>query len=91
MELCDGSLKTFMNQNKGKQIPEKDIVDIFSQICSALTYIHKRGVVHRDIKPDNILFKEEAGKIIWKITDFGTSVKKDSQQKSLSVRGRMSF
>ena len=30
MELCDGSLKTFMNQNKGKQIPEKDIVEIFS-------------------------------------------------------------
>ena len=75
MELCDGSLKNFIDQNKGKFIPEKDILYIFSQICSALTYIHEKRVVHRDIKPDNILFKEEAGEIIWKLTDFGASVK----------------
>ena len=91
MELCDGNLKDFIDQNKGKKIPEKDILYIISQICSALTYIHDKGIVHRDIKPENILFKEEDGRIIWKITDFGTSVKKGSQQTSLSVRARKSI
>ena len=33
MELCDGSLQDILDQNKGKQIPEKDILFIFKQIC----------------------------------------------------------
>ena len=85
MELCDGSLQDFLDQNEGKQIPEKDILFIFKQICSALEYIHERGLVHRDLKPGNILFKKEGDIIVWKISDFGASVKNDSKLKT-SVR-----
>jgi serine/threonine protein kinase len=85
MELCDGSLQDFLDQNKGKQIPEIDILIIFKQICIALEYIHEKGVVHRDLKPGNILFKKEGDSIVWKISDFGASVKNDSKLKT-SVR-----
>jgi hypothetical protein len=30
IELCDGSLQDFIDENKGKKIPEKDILDIFA-------------------------------------------------------------
>jgi serine/threonine-protein kinase len=42
---------------------------LLREICDALTYAHQRGVVHRDIKPDNILLDAESGRAI--VTDFG--------------------
>ena len=90
IELCDGSLQDFIDENKGKQIPEKDILYIFAQICRGLKYIHDKGIVHRDLKPGNILFKNLGDRKIWKISDFGASVKDDSKLKT-SVRQVMTI
>jgi serine/threonine-protein kinase len=43
--------------------------DVLREVADALAYAHGRGVVHRDIKPDNILIEGESGRAV--VTDFG--------------------
>lgn len=49
-------------------------------MARGLQYISKRKVVHRDIKPDNVFNKKEAGHMIYKLGDFGFAVKKQINQ-----------
>ena len=53
----------------GRPLPLADAVGIVLQVCAALDYAHRHGVVHRDIKPRNIL----VGPGVTKVTDFGTA------------------
>jgi serine/threonine-protein kinase len=53
----------------GRPLPLTDAVGIVLQVCAALDYAHRHGVVHRDIKPRNIL----VGPGVTKVTDFGTA------------------
>lgn len=60
------SLKTFLAEQQA--LPEKIVIDFSLQVLSALTEAHARGVVHRDIKPDNIIIDHNNQA---HITDFG--------------------
>jgi serine/threonine-protein kinase len=53
---------------KGGAVPPKEIKRILAQTAGALGYAHKNEIVHRDIKPDNIMFDETGHAIL---TDFG--------------------
>jgi serine/threonine protein kinase len=53
---------------RGGPVPPKEIRRILAQTAAALGYAHKNGIVHRDIKPDNIMFDESGHAIV---TDFG--------------------
>lgn len=67
MEYVEGiTLKQYLGA-KGV-LPEKEAVDFAAQICAGLEHAHKKGIVHKDIKPENILITKEG---ILKITDFG--------------------
>ncbi len=73
MEYVDGkNLKEYIRE-KGR-LPAHEAVNIARQIADALEQAHKAGVVHRDIKPQNILFSHE-GKV--KVTDFGIAIAGD--------------
>src|SRR5947207_2542036 len=49
-------------------LPPAEIRQILVQVARALAYAHKSGIVHRDIKPDNIMFDEHGLAVV---TDFG--------------------
>jgi serine/threonine-protein kinase len=68
MELIDGdSLAQVLGE--GKPLPVRDTVVMGIQLARALDYAHSRGIVHRDIKPGNIMRVKGTQTI--KVTDFG--------------------
>jgi len=67
MEYLGGpNLRTLLKERKRISVPEA--VQIIVQIADALDLAHSRGVVHRDVKPDNIMANEDG---VFKIMDFG--------------------
>ena len=66
MDLCADSLAARL-QREGP-LPEADIVRITGDVGQGLRFAHARGVIHRDLKPDNILLRSDGSAVI---TDFG--------------------
>ena len=64
--LRGGSLSRVMAERK--KLTPAEIRKLLTDVGGALGYAHKRGIVHRDIKPDNIMF-DEFGQCV--VTDFG--------------------
>jgi len=88
MEYCEG--KT-LKQIIEKETPSiKRILDLGIQICEGLTAAHKKEIVHRDIKSDNIMVTQE-GQV--KITDFGLAKLKGATKltKSRSTLGTAAY
>ena len=76
MELCPGRpLSDLIEENPGG-LPEKRVLTLLIELARALDAAHSKGVVHRDVKPENILVDEKND---WsmKITDFGIARSKD--------------
>ncbi|MED1606443.1 Stk1 family PASTA domain-containing Ser/Thr kinase [Cytobacillus kochii] len=70
MEYVDGqTLKQYIQKNG--PVPLETAIDIMKQLTSAISHAHQNQIIHRDIKPHNILIDHE-GKI--KITDFGIAM-----------------
>jgi serine/threonine-protein kinase len=61
-------------------------VQIARQVCRALAAAHAQGIVHRDMKPDNVFLLEKAGELSVKVIDFGIS-KVDRRDNSLTRTG----
>ena len=52
-------------------LPTAEVRRVLAETAGALGYSHRRGVVHRDVKPDNILLQEGDGRLGVRLTDFG--------------------
>ena len=68
MELCNGVISP-----SGSSQKEGQVIALTSQLLSAVAYCHKRGIVHRDIKLENIIYVSEARSSAIKLIDFGLS------------------
>ena len=62
-------------KNKIGVFPEEKAIPLMIQILKAFSFAHNKGIVHRDIKPGNILINQEANQV--KVLDFGIAKMKD--------------
>jgi serine/threonine protein kinase len=71
MDFLDGvELQTLLSHCEHLDLPI--FVNIFTQVCDALAYAHTKGLIHRDLKPGNMmLVKGPTGADVVKIIDFG--------------------
>src|SRR5262245_51749445 len=53
------------------QMPTRDRLNLFIQVCRAIQHAHQKGIIHRDIKPSNILVTLHDGVPVPKVIDFG--------------------
>lgn len=69
MECVEGdSLERMLRS--GRDLSFKEVADLLERLCSGLDYAHDAGIVHRDVKPANVLLTESGRP---KITDFGVA------------------
>src|SRR6266545_325081 len=89
MELLKGKdLVPFTKQ--GNTLPIEKVVSIMGRVADALGYAHKQNVVHRDVKPANVMYEPENDVV--KVTDFGIArITDSSRTKTGMVLGTPSY
>lgn len=89
MEYVEGkTLKNLIKKRGGLTLPE--VIDIMTQLTSAIACAHDSNIIHRDIKPQNVLIKEDG---LVKITDFGIAMALNSNEltQTNSVMGSVHY
>ena len=91
MEYLQGyDLYKIITLKKYNGFDEKDMCEIIYQILKALSFIHGKNIVHRDIKPDNILFANKNDYSTLKLIDFGLATYSDKDTHTVGTPYYMS-
>ncbi|AKT43516.1 serine/threonine-protein kinase [Chondromyces crocatus] len=88
MELLEGELLGDRVKRLGA-LPPRDTALIVTQVAKALTRAHEAGIVHRDIKPDNLFLTEVDGELLVKVIDFGVAKQGSHQDAGMTTTGSM--
>ena len=88
MELLEGDTLGQRIERRGK-LGQAETLEIMTQLLEALDAAHAHGVVHRDLKPDNIVLvpRSKGTSEMVKILDFGISQKDDERVQQLTIAG----
>ncbi len=82
MEYVDGDTIADRIAAYRAPLPLSETVHVFEKVCEAIDYVHRHGVIHRDIKSNNIKISSE-GKV--KLLDFGIAKAQNAQQQLTQV------
>jgi eukaryotic-like serine/threonine-protein kinase len=75
MELVDGEPLDDHLENQGGTLPIEEVMECARGVAAGLTAIHAMGLVHRDLKPGNVLLHNTPdGRVIAKLSDFGFAI-----------------
>src|SRR6185503_8002051 len=86
MELLEG--RDLTRAMKHGELNRAELIHVFIQISEALAGAHEHGVVHRDLKPDNVFLVNEAGDPLFvKLLDFGIAKLLDNNNAGLTETG----
>ncbi|HSR69653.1 MAG TPA: protein kinase [Acidobacteriota bacterium] len=82
MQYVDGENLSELLKREGKL--SQTVLGVFRQICEGLKAAHEQGVIHRDLKPDNVMI-DSSGQVL--LTDFGLA--KSMQQTAMTQAGQL--
>ena len=88
MELVEGQNLRQIIKQQGPLAPAT-VSEITNQVCSALQVAHQHNVVHRDLKPDNIMVNVTISGLRVKVLDFGIAKLRDLAASNLTVAGNV--
>jgi serine/threonine-protein kinase len=88
MELVEGQNLRHIIKQQGSLSPAI-VSEITNQVCSALQVAHQQNVVHRDLKPDNIMVNVTISGLRVKVLDFGIAKLRDLAANNLTITGNV--
>ena len=87
MEFVDGdSLEQYLSR-AGGPLPLDEVLSVLVPVMKAIEFAHSKGVVHRDLKPGNILLDQSIGEVAPRVADFGIAKLLDQAGSGMTREG----
>ena len=83
LELCRGGDLHDLLSRSGGGLKEDETRNVMYQLLSAIAYLHDEGIIHRDLKLENVLMTTKSARALVKLSDFGFAKRTDA----LAIRG----